>query len=154
MSDNPVGKLLASFIPRPIVNLRVGTTELTKSFGWKSLDSFLAHDVHEFSRVLLDGVESKMKVYLSSPSKPSLNLLLQGTKAEGVIAKLFSGKMKSYIKCVHVDYESSRIEEFDGVFTSRLLFHVPNIKARHPTQREGNEEFVRIIQGLCGRSNV
>lgn len=39
-----------------------GTTELTKSFGWKSLDSFLQHDVQEFSRVLQDKLESKMKV--------------------------------------------------------------------------------------------
>ncbi|EGN95429.1 hypothetical protein SERLA73DRAFT_76534 [Serpula lacrymans var. lacrymans S7.3] len=76
----------------------VGTTELTKSFGWKSLDSFLQHDVQEFNRVLQDKLESKMK----------------GTKAEGAIAKLFVGKMKSYIKCVNVDYESSRIEEFNG----------------------------------------
>ena len=76
----------------------VGTTELTKSFGWTSLDSFLQHDVQEFSRVLLDKLEIKMK----------------GTKAEGAIAKLFVGKMKSYIKCVDVDYESSRIEEFNG----------------------------------------
>jgi ubiquitin carboxyl-terminal hydrolase 7 len=38
----------------------------------------------------------------------------QGTKAEGAIAKLLVGKMKSYIKCVNVDYESSRIEEFNG----------------------------------------
>ena len=78
----------------------VGTTELTKSFGWTSLDSFLQHDVQEFSRVLLDKLEIKMK----------------GTKAEGAIAKLFVGKMKSYIKCVDVDYESSRIEEFNGAF--------------------------------------
>ena len=41
----------------------VGTTELTKSFGWKSLDSFLQHDVQEFNRVLQDKLESKMKVY-------------------------------------------------------------------------------------------
>lgn len=41
--------------------------------------------------------------------------LFQGTKAEGAIAKLFVGKMKSYIKCVNVDYESSRIEEFNGM---------------------------------------
>ncbi|PSR74161.1 hypothetical protein PHLCEN_2v10117 [Hermanssonia centrifuga] len=74
----------------------VGTTELTKSFGWKSLDSFLQHDVQEFNRVLQDKLEIKMK----------------GTKAEGANAKLFVGKMKSYIKCVNVDYESSRIEEF------------------------------------------
>ncbi|KAF8350768.1 hypothetical protein F5887DRAFT_1210069 [Amanita rubescens] len=77
----------------------VGTTELTKSFGWKSLDSFLQHDVQEFNRVLQDKLESKMKA----------------TKAEGAIAKLFVGKMKSYIKCVNVDYESSRSEEFNDI---------------------------------------
>ncbi|KAF8201450.1 hypothetical protein BJ912DRAFT_1019409 [Pholiota molesta] len=77
----------------------VGTTELTKSFGWKSLDSFLQHDVQEFNRVLQDKLESKMK----------------GTQAEGAIAKLFVGKMKSYIKCVNVEYESSRIEEFNDI---------------------------------------
>ncbi|KAK1232951.1 ubiquitin-specific protease ubp15 [Marasmius sp. AFHP31] len=77
----------------------VGTTELTKSFGWKSLDAFFQHDVQEFNRVLQDKLESKMK----------------GTKAEGAIAKLFVGKMKSYIKCVNVDYESSRIEEFNDI---------------------------------------
>ncbi|KAF6765135.1 ubiquitin carboxyl-terminal hydrolase 5 [Ephemerocybe angulata] len=77
----------------------VGTTELTKSFGWKSLDSFLQHDVQEFNRVLQDKLESKMK----------------GTQAEGAIQKLFVGKMKSYIKCVNVDYESSRSEEFNDI---------------------------------------
>ncbi|KAL0946992.1 hypothetical protein HGRIS_013138 [Hohenbuehelia grisea] len=77
----------------------VGTTELTKSFGWKSLDSFLQHDVQEFNRVLQDKLEAKMK----------------GTKAEGAIAKLFVGKMKSFIKCVNVDYESSRTEEFNDI---------------------------------------
>ncbi|CAL1704393.1 unnamed protein product [Somion occarium] len=77
----------------------VGTTELTKSFGWKSLDAFLQHDVQEFNRVLQDKLETKMK----------------GTKAEGAIAKLFVGKMKSYISCVNVDFESSRIEEFNDI---------------------------------------
>lgn len=38
----------------------------------------------------------------------------QGTIAEGAIQKLFVGKMKSYIKCVNVDFESSRIEDFNG----------------------------------------
>ncbi|TFK29868.1 ubiquitin carboxyl-terminal hydrolase 5 [Coprinopsis marcescibilis] len=77
----------------------VGTTELTKSFGWKSLDSFLQHDVQEFNRVLQDKLESKMK----------------GTQAEGAIQKLFVGKMKSYIKCSNVEYESSRIEDFNDI---------------------------------------
>ncbi|KIK98862.1 hypothetical protein PAXRUDRAFT_823415 [Paxillus rubicundulus Ve08.2h10] len=77
----------------------VGTTELTKSFGWKSNDSFYQHDVQEFNRVLQDNLESKMKA----------------TKAEGAIARLFVGKMKSYIKCVNVDYESAKIEEFKDI---------------------------------------
>lgn len=58
----------------------------------------MQHDVQEFNRVLQDNLENKMK----------------GTKAEGSIAKLFVGKMKSYIKCVNVDYESSRVEDYYG----------------------------------------
>ncbi|KAK3819643.1 MAG: ubiquitin carboxyl-terminal hydrolase 5 [Benniella sp.] len=74
----------------------VGTTELTRSFGWNSLESFMQHDVQEFNRVLQDNLEGKMK----------------GTAAEGAIQKLFVGKMKSYIKCINVNYESSRVENF------------------------------------------
>ncbi|KAI8991002.1 hypothetical protein BDF20DRAFT_903898 [Mycotypha africana] len=74
----------------------VGTTELTKSFGWDSLDAFMQHDVQEFNRVLQDNLEEKMK----------------GTPADGAISKLFEGKMKSYIKCINVDYESSRVENY------------------------------------------
>ncbi|KAF8937723.1 hypothetical protein BGZ58_002267 [Dissophora ornata] len=74
----------------------VGTTELTKSFGWNSLESFMQHDVQEFNRVLQDNLEGKMK----------------GTDAEGAIQQLFLGKMKSYVKCINVDYESSRVENF------------------------------------------
>lgn len=39
-----------------------GTTELTRSFGWKSVDAFMQHDVQEFNRVLQDALEVKMKV--------------------------------------------------------------------------------------------
>jgi ubiquitin carboxyl-terminal hydrolase 7 len=46
----------------PRLTASAGTTELTKSFGWKSLDSFLQHDVQEFNRVLQDKLEAKMKV--------------------------------------------------------------------------------------------
>lgn len=79
-------------------NQPVGTTELTKSFGWKSLDSFMQHDVQEFSRILQDKLEAKMK----------------GTPAEDAIPKLFKGQMKNYIKCINVDFESSVIEDFYG----------------------------------------
>lgn len=46
----------------------------------------------------------------------------QGTIAEGAIQKLFVGKMKSYIKCVNVDFESSRIEDFNGRALAAWMF--------------------------------
>lgn len=74
----------------------VGTLELTKSFGWDSADAFTQHDVQELNRVLMDNLEGKMK----------------GTEVEGALNKIFVGQFKSYIKCVNVDYESSRIEDY------------------------------------------
>ncbi|XP_071796700.1 ubiquitin carboxyl-terminal hydrolase 7-like [Asterias amurensis] len=74
----------------------VGTKKLTKSFGWETLDSFMQHDVQELCRVLLDNIEIKMK----------------NTCVEDTIPKLFEGKMHSYIKCKHIDYESVRNEPF------------------------------------------
>lgn len=113
-SDQPVGMFKVLVGQKETQLLVKGTTELTKSFGWKSLDSFLQHDVQEFNRVLQDKLEAKMKVRGPHISTPKNSSLVQGTKAEGAIAKLFVGKMKSYIKCVNVEYESSRIEEFNG----------------------------------------
>ena len=40
----------------------LGTTELTKSFGWDPFEAFQQHDVQEFNRVLQDRLEEKMKV--------------------------------------------------------------------------------------------
>jgi len=64
--DNP-SESVALALQRVFYHLQtsdqpVGTTELTKSFGWKSLDSFMQHDVQEFNRVLQDKLETKMKV--------------------------------------------------------------------------------------------
>jgi len=74
----------------------VDTRELTKSFGWDTIESFTQHDIQEFNRELQDNLETKMK----------------GTAADGAISRLFKGKMKSYIKCINIDYDSSRIEEY------------------------------------------
>ncbi|KAJ6618506.1 hypothetical protein B0H10DRAFT_2375371 [Mycena sp. CBHHK59/15] len=76
----------------------VGTTELVKSLVPKTLDQS-QRDVVELNRILQDKLES----------------LMMGTKAQGVVHKFFVGKMKSYIKCVNVDYESSRIEELNDL---------------------------------------
>ncbi|CAG8581315.1 9289_t:CDS:10, partial [Cetraspora pellucida] len=74
----------------------VETTELTKSFGLDSLDGYMQYDVQEFDRMLLDCLENKMK----------------NTYADGAISKLFSGEMKSYVRCVNVDYETTCIEDY------------------------------------------
>ena len=72
------------------------TKPLTKSFGWDSGRTYIQHDTQEFCRVLMDNLEEKMK----------------GSPLEGRIAHLFRGKYRSYVRCVNVKYESSRIEEF------------------------------------------
>ncbi|ODA78381.1 hypothetical protein RJ55_05762 [Drechmeria coniospora] len=74
----------------------VGTNELTKSFGWETRHIFEQQDVQELSRKLMERMEEKMK----------------GTKAENSLSKMFSGKIKTYISCINVDYESSRVEDF------------------------------------------
>ncbi|GAM25105.1 hypothetical protein SAMD00019534_082800 [Acytostelium subglobosum LB1] len=74
----------------------VSTKELTKSFGWGTHDIFTQHDVQELNRVLCDNLNDKMK----------------GTKSEGTIDNLFRGKIKNFIKCEKVKYESKREEEF------------------------------------------
>ncbi|RUP44365.1 hypothetical protein BC936DRAFT_149573 [Jimgerdemannia flammicorona] len=99
-TDEPT-KSVALALQRVFYNLQfqetpVGTTELTKSFGWDSLDAFMQHDVQEFNRVLQDNLEAKMK----------------NTPADGAIKRLFVGRMKSYIKCINVDFESSRVEDY------------------------------------------
>lgn len=74
----------------------VDTKELTKSFGWDTIDSFLQHDVQELARVLIENLEKKM----------------EKTDQKEVMKQLFEGTCKNYIKCINVDYESSRQEPF------------------------------------------
>ena len=74
----------------------VGTQELTASFGWETKHIFEQQDVQELSRILMERMEERMK----------------GTAAENALPKMFVGKMKTYISCINVDYESSRTEDF------------------------------------------
>jgi ubiquitin carboxyl-terminal hydrolase 7 len=76
--------------------LAVSTNELTKAFGWDTRQIFEQQDVQELSRVLMERLEEKMK----------------GTEAQDALPKMFIGKTKTYISCINVDYESSRIEDF------------------------------------------
>lgn len=72
------------------------TFELTKSFGWDTGDAFTQHDIQELNRILMDRLENKMK----------------GTEVEGKLSDIFVGRMRSFIKCINVNYESSRVEDF------------------------------------------
>lgn len=74
----------------------VSTQELTQSFGWESRQIFEQQDVQELSRILMEKLESRMK----------------GTEAENALPNMFVGKMKTYLRCINVEYESSRIEDF------------------------------------------
>ncbi|KAK0739732.1 hypothetical protein B0T21DRAFT_382697 [Apiosordaria backusii] len=77
-------------------NVAVSTNELTKSFGWETRHIFEQQDVQELSRKLMERMEEKMK----------------GTELEKELPKMFSGKIKTYISCINVPYESSRVEDF------------------------------------------
>ncbi|KAK3717454.1 ubiquitin-specific protease ubp15 [Vermiconidia calcicola] len=74
----------------------VSTQELTHSFGWESRQIFEQQDVQELSRILMEKLETRMK----------------GTEAENALPNMFVGKMKTYLKCINVEYESSRTEDF------------------------------------------
>jgi ubiquitin carboxyl-terminal hydrolase 7 len=84
------------FYQLQISNAAVGTNELTKSFGWDTRHIFEQQDVQELSRKLIERMEERMK----------------GTAAEDALPRMLSGKVKTYVSCINVDYESSRIEDF------------------------------------------
>lgn len=67
------------------------TRDLLTSFGWGAVERNIQHDVQEFNCVLCSVLESKVS---------------------GIYPRFFYGSMISYIKCVNVQYESSRHESF------------------------------------------
>ena len=104
-----------------IVIFYIATTELTRSFGWNTVDAFMQRDVQEFNRLLQENLERKMK----------------GTPADGSIKKLFVGKMKSYVKCINVEYESSRTEDYYGKCCAFKLGLITHSIHRYPTECKG-----------------
>jgi len=72
------------------------TRQLTQAFGWTNHALFRQHDVQEMNRELIDKLENRMK----------------GTAHENLMRELYIGKMRSFVRCVNVPFESSRDEEF------------------------------------------
>jgi ubiquitin carboxyl-terminal hydrolase 7 len=96
VKTNSAWTLQRLFYQLQMSKLAVATSELTSSFGWDSRQIFEQQDVQELSRILMEKLEVRMK----------------GTAAENALPQLFVGKSKTYISCIHVDFESSRIEDF------------------------------------------
>ena len=94
--DNSAYALQRLFYSIQTNDAAVSTGELTNSFGWESRQIFEQQDVQELCRILMDRMEERMK----------------GTDAEKALPDLFLGQMKTYIQCINVDYESSRLEDF------------------------------------------
>lgn len=95
-NDNVTLALQRAFYQLQVSKFPLDTTELTKSFGWDNAEAFTQHDVQELNRILMDRLETRMK----------------GTAVEGELNEMFVGKMKSYIRCINVDYQSVRTEDF------------------------------------------
>lgn len=101
------------------------TVALTKSFGWKDEETIVQHDVQEFCRVLIDNLEMKLKGH-------------EGL--ENMIADIFKGKTKSFIRCNDINYESAHYDDFYD-----LSLEVKDT----PTLEKSFEKFVEPEQ-LCG----
>ncbi|XP_059471100.1 ubiquitin carboxyl-terminal hydrolase 47-like isoform X2 [Neocloeon triangulifer] len=74
----------------------VETTDLTRSFGWDSSDSWTQHDVQELCRVMFDALEHKFRK----------------TEQADLINRLYQGKMIDYVKCMECGKENIREDTF------------------------------------------
>ena len=54
--------MLCTLLQLQFGDASVSTKDLTKSFGWDTMEGFMQHDVQELNRVLCDNLEEKMKV--------------------------------------------------------------------------------------------
>lgn len=71
----------------------ISTTDLTKSFGWNSHNSFVQHDVQELLRVLLNALED------SFSGRPEIT---------GAVAGLYNGRFDDYVECLRCRVENGR----------------------------------------------
>ncbi|KAL3154338.1 hypothetical protein ABBQ32_013820 [Trebouxia sp. C0010 RCD-2024] len=88
--------LQSTFYKLQFGDASVSTKDLTKSFGWDTMEGFMQHDVQELNRVLCDNLEEKMK----------------NTKVQGAINHLFEGHTFNFVECINVEYKSTRKESY------------------------------------------
>ena len=76
----------------------IGTTNLTRSFGWDSSEAWQQHDIQELCRVMFDALEHNFK----------------RTEQADLISRLYEGKMVDYVRCLDCRTEKSREDTFLG----------------------------------------
>lgn len=134
----------------------VSTTELTASFGWSDHESFIQHDIHELTRILLDNLEGKIEskhrtVHPSTCDKIECNAIRQ----------LFQGVMESYIDVPEANYRGSRAENFYDIqlvvkglgniydsFEAMVAPEVLDGRNKYCLERNGAKTYHRAEKGV------
>ncbi|RYH06969.1 hypothetical protein EON65_42255, partial [archaeon] len=108
----------------------VSTKELTRAFGWTSAEAFMQQDVQEMMRILIDKLEETVQSYNKRTSSNEQEQQQQQSETKvqeqhddvqankthaNFIKRMFAGKLKSYIHCVDIAYQSDRFEDFYDV---------------------------------------
>ncbi|CCW62031.1 unnamed protein product [Phytomonas sp. EM1] len=132
----------------------VSTTELTESFGWSEADSFIQHDVHELTHVLLENLEMKL-------DSQSASCNTDKNVKQNAIHELFNGLLENYIDVDEVEYHGAREEpfydlqlvvkntrdiyaSFDRFFQAEVL----DGKNKYCLERDGQKRYYRATKGV------
>ncbi|CUI14440.1 ubiquitin hydrolase, putative [Bodo saltans] len=144
----------------------VPTTELTGSFGWSDADSFIQHDIHELTRILLDNLEAKLEKASNTagtPPKGGEQQHLNGATAKpgNAIRDMFQGVQQNYIKVSEENYCGTRDEQFydiqlvvkgnRNIYESFDAIIAPEIldgKNKYCLEREGKKSYHRAEKGV------
>ena len=94
------------------VTKQVGTEELSKSYGWTKKEVDVQQDIQEFSCVLLEAVEKKVKEQANKDISDKFY-------------SIFQGEYNNYIQCLDVDYRSNRVDTFQDIQLS--VYNVSNL---------------------------
>ena len=92
-NDKPGEPNVALALQRVFYNLQYGdnsvsTKELTKAFGWDSMETFTQHDVQELLRLLLDNLEEKMKKTEVCPSSCPAHMHVMPCRGDATKTKI------------------------------------------------------------------
>ena len=71
----------------------------------------------------------------------------KGPAVDGVVKSLFAGKIKSYIRCLNIDYESAREEEFYDI-----QLDVKGCKDVYESFKKYSEKELGRISTMQGRT--